>query len=552
MTSHWPKLTALLLALFLLVPSSFADDWIGWPVPSNTTWYVLATNHYIAQLYSGLVERCEAAGVASPTNTDTWIAFSGTNASGVIQYINVVTTNVYAPFEYTYTDPITSTPILSTNYPYVKQAWIAKWDQFFSTCGRVSGVWVDRAQFDANGLLTAWYTNLTNSVVFPALTYTQIFANASVGYGTNFTRRPLLPTNDLVMCSIQSRGSNQWSFARIDTSDSYRYDQTALPWFELSTDFYAWPTQSFTITGQVWNTTTQTASNDSETITIGGITNYHLTKLWHNVTNITGAAGYGLLASNTTWRIAYRDGYATYGNMPYRLYALDLNERRNVLAQLTHTAKTYTIWVNAGDSPPSTNYWYGRTTSPGYVDHPEYAVAAAVSNFTYRNAAISDVRNGDNAGSAVWRDWENGNHTSHVYVVRLWGCTWDQWRVPQWATNQTKEADLYALTKCFASDGSQTATNPPYWSFDGLDHTGLVYNVANYLGRQYVTAATGLLQNSAGVVLTNVWSIATTDTDIITNYLASLNGAENIYYTRGFTFTDTCVVYCHTNWYRFK
>ena len=550
MTSPWHSLFA---AFLLFAPLVTADDWAGWPVESNTTYYAIADNHYIKQLYSGLVERCLAVGGATPTNVDTWACFAGTNAAGVISYTNIVTTNVYESFGYTYTNPITGDALSATGHPYIKQAWIAKWDQYFYSCAG-GGTWVDRAQFDSNGLLVAWFTNHTNSVQFPVLALTNIFLNATAGHGTNFTRRPLLPTNDLVMCSIQYRTSSWW-FAKIDTSDSYRYDTTPYPFIEVCPPYYAWPTQTFTITGQVWDINSQTASNTSETITYGITTNgYQLGKLWHNITNITVTdAGYGPPSNTTTWRIVYREGFATYGSMPYRLYALDLNERRNVLAELTHTAKSYDIWVNSDNSPPSTN-WYWSRSANGYafVDNPEAAVTSAVANFTYRNPTITSDTRGDNAGSACSRDWQNGNHTSHVYSVRLWGCEWAQWRVPQWVTNQDKTADLYALAKCIGSDGAQGDSAPPYALFANFGFSNIVYDTASYIGRTNVFADTGLYANTYGVVLTNAWSLSITDPTIITNYLATTTGVETTSYTKGLTFTKTCVVYCHTNWYRFK
>jgi hypothetical protein len=354
------------------------------------------------------------------------------------------------------------------------------------------------------------------------------------------------------MCSIQYRTSSWW-FAKIDTSDSYRYDTTPYPFIEVCPPYYAWPTQNFTITGQVWDINSQTASNTSETVTYGITSNgYQLGKLWHNITNITVTdAGYGPPSNTTTWRVVYREGFATYGSMPYRLYALDLNERRNVLSELTHTAKSYDIWSNTDNSPPSSNWYYGRV-SYGFEDHPESAVATAISNYVYRNPLILNDVYGDNAGSSTAWTWHDGNQTSRNYAVRLWGCVWDKWRVPQWVTNQNKTADLYALAKCIGSDGAQADSAPPSVLFADFGFSNIVYDTASYIGRTNFLADTGLVASPYGVVLTNAWSLAITSTDVITNYLSTTTGDDGHFYSKGLTFTKTCVVYCHTNWYRFK
>lgn len=423
MTFRWLNISALFLSA-----STALAGWDGFPCPSNVSWYAVETNHYFAQLFTGLVERCKASGVAAPAIVDTYTLFAGyTNSvttNGVtlnwICYTNRTVTNQFLPFEYTWSQT-NGTSGTATCYPAIKQSWIAAWDSKFASI--IGGPWV---RVEDCGLLTnqtadAYFATFgTNSGTdFPMWTRTNLFARYGIGSGTNggglFTHTPDLLTNEWALGAVRktTNTATSWSYNEMTPITANIYDASIRPVFEY---WPSWPTNelsapfnsnslTFTITGTILNFSSQTATSGTEVVTITASGDVPTVQPWYRIT--------GIACTNTppnkhdAWRVVYKDGFPIYGGNPYRLYACDINERQAAIDPLICTRYAMTI----AESPRPDSH---RVGVMGFSDSTwALATNAAVTDFGPTTGTPYENSFNYHVGSLGYRD---GTYHAEIFA----------------------------------------------------------------------------------------------------------------------------------------
>jgi hypothetical protein len=397
LTFRWHSILALVLSA-----STALAGWDGFPCPSNASWYAVETNHYWAQLMTGLTERCKASGVSAPAIVDTYTSlFAGyTNTYTTITngdvfvitnnwicYTNVTVTNQFLPFAYSWSQT-NGTSGTATCYPAVKQSWIAAWDSKFASI--IGGPWVRvedcglLSNATADSYFSAFGTN--SGADFPVWTRTNLFARYGIGSGTNggglFTHTPELLTNEWVLGAVRktTNSATSWSYKEMTPITTTIYDQSIRPVFEywpscptnqtLATSFGG-SSVVFTVTGTILNFASQTATSGTEVVTISDSNAVATVHPWYRITGI--ACTNAPPNSNDAWRVVYRDSFPIYGGNPYRLYACDINERQAALDPLVCTRYQLTL----GTSYKPDHKKYGDNGFAGGVWATEVAEAQA-------------------------------------------------------------------------------------------------------------------------------------------------------------------------------
>jgi hypothetical protein len=378
LTFRWHSIAAL-----LLTASTALAGWDGFPCPSNVSWYAVETNHYWAQLMTGLVERCKAAGVAAPAIVDTYTnlfagytnTYTATNGCIVtnnwICYTNRTVTNQFLPFEYSWSQT-NGTSGTATCYPAIKQSWVAAWDSKFASI--IGGPWVrvEDCGLLSNETADAYFATFgTNAGAdFPIWTRTNLFLRQGIGSGTNggglFSHTPELLTNEWALGVIRktTNSSTSWSYQEMTPITTTIYDTSIRPVFEY---WPSWPTNelsapfnsnslTFTITGTILTFPSQTATSGTEVITITASGDAATVQPWYRIT--------GIACTNTppnkhdAWRVVYKDAFPIYGGNPYRLYAVDINERQAALDPLVCTR--YAMTIGESDRRVAKKYGYAQ------------------------------------------------------------------------------------------------------------------------------------------------------------------------------------------------
>lgn len=399
MIFRWHNLAALLLSA-----STALAGWDGFPCPSNVSWYAVETNHYWAQLMTGLVERCKASGVSAPAIVDTYTnlfagytnTFTSTNGYIItnywICYTNATVTNQFLPFAYSWSQT-NGTSGTATCYPAVKQSWIAVWDSKFASV--IGGPWVrvEDCGLLSNDTADAYFATFgTNAGAdFPIWTRTNLFLRQGIGSGTNggglFTHTPDLLTNAWTLGAVRkiTNSATSWSYQEMTPITTTIYDTSIRPVFEY---WPSWPTNelfapfnsnslTFTITGTILTFPSQTATSGTEVITITDSNDVPTVQPWYRITGV--ACTNTPPNSNDAWRIVYKEGFPIYGGNPYRLYACDVNERWAAIDPLVCTRYALSI----GSSDKRITHKYGDR---GFTSSPWSAT---------RDAAIADFGEGD-------------------------------------------------------------------------------------------------------------------------------------------------------------
>ena len=358
MTCRWHSIAAL-----LLTASTVLAGWDGFPCPSNVSWYSVETNHYWAQLMTGLVERCKAAGVAAPAIVDTYCGlfagytntFTSTNGyvvtNNFICYTNITVTNQFLPFAYSWSQT-NGTSGTATCYPAIKQSWIAAWDSKFAS---VIGSFVDQYEcgLDSNSTANAYFATTNTRTSFPMWTFTNICARYGIGSSSNggrFTRSPALLTNEWTLGAVRKTTNNttSWSYQEMTPITTNIYDQSIRPVFEywpscptdqtLATSFGG-SSVVFTITGTILDFTSQTATNGTEVISITDSNDVATVHPWFRITGI--ACSNQPPNSNDAWRVVYKTVFPIYGSAPVVMHPDIINERMIAISGLTYTAYSY-------------------------------------------------------------------------------------------------------------------------------------------------------------------------------------------------------------------
>jgi len=228
-----------------------------------------------------------------------------------------------------------------------------------------------------------------------------------------------------------ARGSEDGIFIDIQEFDKRYYDENNFPVLQYrlhGTNIFSSLTVS--ITGSVLVVSNQTTIAAGETIVIGSTNPISLSELWYDISNITVAASWD--NPSDVINIQYKGNFALYGDRPYRLYALDINERWKILSHMIMTKENETFgnrqtngWIRTAIAS-STNFlaaestqnvlWAASTYSA--IDPAFYRIDAkqiydhnAINKYGYD----SERRLPDNPHTITGID-TNTSHTTELYM----------------------------------------------------------------------------------------------------------------------------------------
>ena len=352
MTFRWHSIAALLLS----ASTAFAG-WDGFPCPTNVSWYSLETNHYVSQLYSGLVERCDAIGSARPSVVDTYSnLFAGytntyttiTNGdifvitNNFICYTNVTVTNQFLPFEYSWSQT-NGTSGTATCYPSIKRSWFTTWDsKLFSICTS----YVDTNQLGTDGTYNAWFSLPAQSnnigASSPQITITGLFSKAAIGWTNrnvaHWTQSAYANSSDWLLASIHSGSNavNQWTFKRwTDLTTAHPCNSLYTPIAEyIAAGTNAVTNLQMTVSGTAWGSLGSNVLTTSEVVSFSSTNDTVLTNSWRTITDITCSSVRA--NSNDAIRVTYKTLPSLYdSSVGWMLTPESLNERKACIDQLT-------------------------------------------------------------------------------------------------------------------------------------------------------------------------------------------------------------------------
>jgi hypothetical protein len=429
-------------------------------VPTNVSFYGYDTNHYITQLYSGLVERCRVAGVSLPSVVDTWTVYGGisntvtietngvTVTNNFIKYNTTTRTNQFQPFEYTYVDPIASNTVTNTCYPYIKRSWITTWDTKFDS---VISTFVN-TNLLSGGTFNDYMGTITNQgegASLPVQSKTNLFVTLGIGYVTNsvahWTHTPHHDPADWLLAAIWSSGSNDtsWTFQQFSKmTNAHPRDATITPIAEYVRAGLSGPNVAtnlvLTLAGTAWNSSGTGSVTVTEVVTFDSTNGVPLSYAWSSITGITCTAQRP--NSNDAIRIAYAEQPTIYDSSPaYRLYADTLNERWIALDALRWSKKTMTTWT-AGDT---------NAAGGGDNTYTSFAALQAYLDGIYPLKTISFANQGTCGTFARFEG--SGKYAARIVNLQPWTCSN---QAPTTAFFYT--TDFYWYSRAIAYGGSST------------------------------------------------------------------------------------------------
>lgn len=356
---------------FLLSTAICNAGFVDFPITNNVDWYSL-TNNPIGQIYSGIVERAEFAGVAAPSIVETWTVFDGystnftywTNGATTGTYTNVVidtttvtTTNQFGPF--TYTPSFGGT---ATGYPYLTMDTWADLDT------KLESLFDDFIAYNAATNPTKWHSTAevtdwiysggtylyTNSGIsnypittIPAESMENLFYNNDIGYVEDaLTNEFGIVTNGTAYWTRQPEYTNAWLIGEAHYTGSwytveisqfqkrlYETNFPSLKYIVGGTNAFGGPV-NVTVAGTFLNLDDQTTSSSSEIVALSTTNNTPTTKHWFNITSITPASSFN---TGDVVSLVYTGKFALYGDKSVVLYAEDLNERYEAIKALKYT-----------------------------------------------------------------------------------------------------------------------------------------------------------------------------------------------------------------------
>ena len=412
------RLSCSLIAAALL-PCFALAGFTGFPLATSTNagnWYEAQDLYQpVAQLYSGVVERCEFSGVAVPSIVETWTVSAGSSNNIVTNglpaatnvYTNIVlltdeitTTNQIGPFEYEYTDP--SGTYTSTAYPYVTRAFMNALD---TKINALIPYYLDGSVV-TNGNWNSYFgimsTNMPRSksdeVYYELLRASKagIFDREGIGtvrststndggYVTGglayYTRQPATARNWLL--SELHASTNDWQFVDVGGFDTRMYETNMVPVIQyIQGGTNALATTSITLSGLALTHSNQTTYTTSEVVFVSSTTTVCALP-WYDITNITTEAA--INNTGDVFAVSYTNEIVLYGNRPYRLHATDLDERWVVLKNLTWIEHDvpYPHTTNAWPRYHATNYWYS-----GLGREPTAAAARAEAEAVWASPGV--------------------------------------------------------------------------------------------------------------------------------------------------------------------
>jgi hypothetical protein len=180
------------------------------------SYYSVASNQYVSQLFTGLIERCTASGVAPPVVVDTLTVYAGitntytvTNGYTVtnnwICYTNLTVTNQFLPFAYTWAT--TNSSGTATAYPPIRASWFAAWDaKYDAVLAYANWVRMEDCGLLSNDTADAYFADGTKTDLPTGWTKTNLFTRYGIGIVTNgtayFTHKPATYSNEWKLGSV--------------------------------------------------------------------------------------------------------------------------------------------------------------------------------------------------------------------------------------------------------------------------------------------------------------------------------------------------------------
>jgi hypothetical protein len=482
MISRWPSLLCL-----CAIPSIALAQWSGWPVPTNASFYTVETNHYVAQLYSGLVERCTVAGVSLPSIVDTWAVYGGVSNTVVVtngvtitnfypRTVNVSTTNVFQPFLYTYVDPVSSNTVTNTAYPRVKRDWITTWDTKFDTL--IGSFVITNLEAVNYNTWFAGVSNLATSATPPMWTKTNLFLTLGIGFVTNtvaqFTHTPAVAPADWLLAGLWSTGvsSTAWTFKAFTDmgTNIHPRDASTFPCAQYVPGGATSPTNlALTLAGRAWNSSGTGLVSQTEAITFTDTNPIVLAYTWEAVTGITCSAVRP--NSNDAIRITYTNSPDLYASAaPYRLYSDTLNERWQALDALRWTYK------------PNGAYTFTDTNTANGPDNQATGWVQSVLS-TDATWPRKTLPFGPYGTCGTYSRYESG----YYYATRIQNMS-------PWTTTCTPQTTNFACKVDF------------YWY-----SRAIVYSTSTSTGNVWNAMGTSLLENQFALIGSNTSFVATTN-----------------------------------------
>lgn len=267
---------------------------------------------------------------------------------------------------------------------------------------------------------------------------------------------------------------------------------------------------TFTITGTILTFTSQTATNGVEVITITDSNDVATVQPWYRITGVT--CSDTSPNSHDAWRIVYKAGFSIYGSSPYRLYALDINERKQAIDPLT-------VCIYSGTNSS------GYRGDSGYQEFSLPAVKGVASN-NYAVSPQSDLGKYRMIGNYCELD----NFFRYRAQIFGWSVTNPVVDMPSEMTNQVIESYKYVRLMPFSL------------------YSGTVFDMFGSFPSAY-TNGQNLIQNGLGsgnVVYEGTWGSYNSDT--LTSPWAVDVLVLRQRRTRGCEIPEWHMVAIHTNW----
>lgn len=345
--------------------------------PNSLTVGQSYTNTMIVDYYSSIVERCQAAGISAPGIVRTFSVYAGTTNSttvvtnsGVVYtrtntwvcYDSVTLTNQFYPFTYTSTNGLAVT---TTNTPTLTRSQIVALDE---KARELADYFVQHwAGTNDNFYSYFSQTNFTGDHPenFPMCCPAAIMKHLGIGFVTNitysdygvisggdsyFTREPPT-TQNWTLAEIYWKTNTALFYSRNLTTFDTRYYDSAYPVLKFFPGGTNWGNDfEIFLTGVTLIKSNQSISGS---ITDGGSLIFvdesntppvALTNFWYQISGFTNNSG--ALNDGDTIAVVYTNKITLYGDMPFRLYAEDLNERYAFLNAMRWTCKNG-YWTNS-------------------------------------------------------------------------------------------------------------------------------------------------------------------------------------------------------------
>jgi hypothetical protein len=557
------RLHSLALALVLCASPAVAytNGWYGWPCPTNVSYYGVETNHYFYQLYTALVERCVAVGVAGPVCVDTNTVYDGftnnivttnglTVTNPVIQYRTIIVTNTFLPFEYSWSNTFGSG--VSTCYPPVRRSWFVNWDaKLFA----IVASFIDDTKM-TNGDFNVYLSTLPAFTLptFPRQSSTQLFERASIGWSdrsvAHWTHSCITSNSDWLLASIHSGGTNPsaWTFKRwTDLTNMHPENALYAPIAQYVSLTNAGPTVASNLTltlyGTCWGSAGTNVITTNEVTTFLSTNPVSLKLSWRTVTNVLCSSERPF--SNDAVRVTYQTLPPLYdASIGWRLTPESLNERRAVMSLLQ--------WSYAGlatcdtVASPINGAWYSASSAV-WTNTVAWAQASAESRYALDTSYPMSHPLGPTHGYPWVGSTVRDRKGSPNYASWVAGMRFGKWKsFTSAASNEQKQAQLYVMGTHFSGEfGSPNNSTSMVAQFDTFGNTNILYGTYRMVGATIITTNWSDAPE---------WEINATNLSAISSNWAGTPTGVTQYWTRGwYMYEDRGrVIYCHTNWYRFK